>query len=1827
MPVYSGYRIKSLICHGNNTTLYLAEREQDGTLVAIRTPAANNPLPDDINRLRNDYEVTRAISISGVARPLEFVSHAEVPFLVLEYSGSGTLVSEISATNNDLGTFLHYAIQTSRIVGEIHKQGIIHRDIKPQNILIDRFSGSVSITDFGIAARIGDKTLLHSGLLEGSLPYMSPEQTGRMNLAIDIRSDLYSLGISFYEMLVGRPPFTLLDPMEMVHAHIAKTPISPADVNLNVPPIVSDIVMRLLAKNPDDRYQTAFGLALDLRECLDQWEENGSIEDFHLGSMDISGRFLIPKRLYGRDKELGRLTSAVERVSQGRSEILLISGTAGVGKSAFVNEMQKPIIKQRSYFISGKYDQNKLDVPYSALVQAFQDLTRQLLMENEDRIQLWRERLLQALGSGGQVLIDVIPDLELIIGKQPPVPVVDASEALTRFSTLFERFIGVFCRKGHPLVMFLDDLQWADSASLHLLKLMTSHGDESFKYFLVICAYRDNEVFPGHPAYSMLDVVGRSSLSLDQIYLNPLTQYDIAQLLAESLNHSPADVEPLAYLVHKKTGGNPFFARQFLWMLHNENYLSYDPSSAAWVWNLELVERLGVTDNIVDLMTTRIKRLPPASQECLRLASCIGNRFDLQTLSVISKQQKDTTLRLLNSCITEGLVLSESSMPPFNLNMADPSKMIDNPAFRFLHDRVQQAAYNLIPENEQATIHFRIGELLLDYIDPESLKDRIFEVVNHLNLAIELYTVKNAKTQLASLNLQACKKAKSSVAFALALRHIVISNELLDPDSWDTDYDLTLDIHMERMECELVNGMATEAERTFGVILKRAHTDLDKAKAYDMQVIALTNMGRYKEAIESAKIGLKLCGVFLANKPNKAHILWQILRNRVIRGRRKVRDLVNLPDMRDPKLLTAVRILGNLQVAAYYGDSATVVLSQLVTVNLSILHGNAPESSVAYAAMSLILCSTFNRFQEGHAYALLALDLCSRFPEIKYVCQVNYILGAFAFHWVEPIYKSFEYLNKAYESAMEAGTIVWFGNSATTTMRNYLMSGLPLNQIRSKASDFYDSVQKVKHPASGDFMKITTHYANLLQHGIQDDTGQIELEGSKLLHELEQKGPDQNLASMQLYQAIALYILGHSEAAHEYASLVRAQISRGVLYSSCSIPECNFIHTLTSASRYPEASAAAKKGLLRKIKRNQKQMKLWAASCPENYLSRYLIAEAENMRILGKPRQAELLYDQGIESARNNGFVQIQAIANELAGRFHLGQSHTQQAVTYLKNARDSYDRWNATAKANDLEKEFPFLAPSTHNAVTPGTGAHSSVDDLDFNSIMKAAQSLAEEMILDKLLDKLVHIIVENAGAQKGIVVLNHDGRLTVAAQRNVESDEVTLEPISLEDAHFLSRSIVNYAARKRAPLVINDAIIEERFIADPYISQNKPRSILCLPMIHHGDLIGIIYLENNLTTHAFTPDRVELLKLLSTQIAISIENSSLYMTLERSEAKYRSLIDNMLDYIIIIQDQKIVYINRTLESTMGYTSDEVLGHDFVEFLDPEQLNLVMDTHMRRLAGEDVVSDYEIDMLHKNGHIVNVLVSINIINYQGRPAIQGTMKDISDRKRAEEELKKHKDHLEDLVIERTKELADANDTLREEIEQRKKAEETIRHMAYHDVLTGLPNRKHFQERLDQELSRAERLKHCLGVMFIDLDWFKSVNDTYGHEVGDKLLCEVANRLKTAVRKVDIVSRLGGDEFTAVLVDLADPEKAFVVANRMFKVMSPPVRFDDLELDITCSIGISIYPIHGSDGEELLRRADAAMYEAKKIGKNNYQMYQLGVDDELTEQELDEAST
>ncbi|MGE5403453.1 MAG: AAA family ATPase, partial [Candidatus Saccharibacteria bacterium] len=1623
MPTYPGYRIKSLICHGSNTTLYLAEKEQDGTLVAIRTPAVNSPSSDDLTRLKTDYEISRTLSIAGVARALDFVTISELPFLVLEYNGNSTLVSEIASTSNDLGTFLHYAIQISRILGEVHKQGIMHLNIKPQNILVDRFSGSVCITDFSIAAHISNNNLLmQSGLLEGSLPYMSPEQTGRMNRAIDNRSDLYSLGIAFYEMLVGRPPFTGLDPLEMVHAQIARNPIPPAEVNPNLPTIISDIVMRLLAKDPDDRYQTAFGLALDLRECLDQWEEKGRIDDFTLGSMDISGRFLITKRLYGRDKELAQLTNAVEQVRYGRSQVLLISGPAGVGKSALVNEMQQSAIKQKSYFITGKYDQRQLDVPYSALVQAFQDLTRQLLTENEDRIDLWRERLLVALGNSGQVLIDVIPDLELIIGKQPPIPTLDAAEALNRFSSLFERFIGVFCRKGRPLVMFLDDVQWADSASLHLLKLMTSHGDESFRYFLVICAYRDTDAVPGHPAYSMLDVVARSSLNQEHIYLNPLTEHDLARLLADTLSHSLISIEPLANLIHRKTGGNPFFARQFLWMLQDENYLTFDPVASSWTWKLDQIDGLGVTENIIDLMANRIKRLSPESQECLKLAACIGSRFDLQTLAIISKEPPDMTMKHLNACIAEGLVLSEDIIPPYTPYTPDQMNAVSNPLFRFLHDRVQQAAYNLIPKDDRSTIHFRIGELLLDHIEPESLKDRIFEVVNHLNLAIELYTVRNAKIQLASLNLQASKKAKSSVAFTLALRHIVIANELIEPESWDTDYDLTLDIHMERMECELINGMSTEAERTFGVILKRAHTDLDKAKAYDMQVIALTNMGRFKEAIESAKVGLKLCGVSLPNKPSKTHILWQIFRNRIIRGRRNVRDLVKLPDMHDTNLLTAVRILGNLQVAAYYGDAPTVVLSQLITVNLSIQHGNAPESSVAYAAMSLILCTTFNRFKEGHDYALLALDMCSRFPDIKYVCQVNYILGAFAFHWVDHINNSFGYLNKAYEMAMEAGTIVWQGNSATTTIRNYLMSGLPLNHVQAKASEFYDSVQKIKHPASGDFMRIATLFVNQLRSGIPT-TPETDIESTKLLQELESKGPEQNVASLQLYLALARYVLGQPERAHEYAEMVLTHISRGVLYSACSIPEGNFVHSLTSAALYPAASASTQKALLKQIKTNQKQMKIWASSCPQNYHSRYLIAEAEYMRITGKNSRAEELYEQGIQTARDNGFIQIQAIGSELAGRFHMGLSHTQQAVAHLKEALDSYDKWNATAKVKSLEKEFPFLI-STDKTSIQGTTSQGNADGLDFNSVMKAAQSLAEEMNLDRLLEKLVHIIVENAGAQKGIVVLNHDGHLTVEAQRNVESEEVNLDPISIEDAQFLSRSIIHYVARKRTPLVINDAMTEERFISDPYISQNQPRSILCLPMIHQGQLTGILYLENNLTPHAFTPNRVEILNLLSSQIAISIENSSLYMTLESSEAKYRSLIDNMLEFIIIIQDQKIVYINRSLESTMGYTSDEVLGHDFTEFLEPAQLNQVVETHMRRMAGEDVVNEYEIDMLHKDGHIVNVLVSITFIHYQGRPAIQGTMKDISDRKRAAEELKKHKDHLEELVHERTKELA-----------------------------------------------------------------------------------------------------------------------------------------------------------------------------------------------------------
>jgi predicted ATPase/tRNA A-37 threonylcarbamoyl transferase component Bud32 len=950
------YKLIELIYDGTNTYVYRALRESDQTLVIIKTLKAEYPSIEQLTRLRHEYQILKDLEIEGIVKPLALESSQNRLALILSYFEGESLRKFMTNQKLEVTIFLQIAIQLSSILAQIHKNNIIHKDIKSDNILINTKTGQVKIIDFSIASRLlrESQTISNPNLLEGTLAYMSPEQTGRMNCSIDYRTDLYSLGMTFYEMLTGQLPFQTTDSLELVHCHIAKTPTPLQEINSEIPQAVSDIVMKLLAKTAEDRYQSALGLKADLETVYRMLQTSQEAHPFIVGQLDVCSQLLIPQKLYGRELETTILMNAFERVSRGTTELMLVSGYSGIGKSSLVNEVHKPIVRQRGYFISGKFDQLKRNIPYASLIQAFQELMRQILTESADKIAVWKEKLLGSLGSNGQVIIDVIPEVELVIGPQPEVPQLGATESQNRLNRVFQQFIHVFTKPEHPLVLFLDDLQWVDLASLKLIQLLIC--DPNSQYFLMIGAYRDNEVSATHPLMLTIEEIRRNGAVINNIILSPLQLPNVKQLVSDTLHTDQEKSEQLAELVFNKTQGNPFFLTQLLKSLYQDNLLSFHFNEGIWQWDIKRLQGIAITDNVIELMSSQIQKLSEKTQNVLKLAACIGNKFTLEVLSIVNQESWSETAVDLWESLQSGLVfpLNQSYKIPLVMSDAPQKEQLStseeqkNVEYKFLHDRVQQAAYALIQDSQKKETHLKIGQLLLENTTIEERKEKIFTLVNHLNYGIDLLRSESEKNELAELNLIAGRKAKAATAYDFAIQYFKIGLGLLAANSWQSHYDLTLAFYESATETAYLNGDFEQMEKWAAVVLQQAKTQIDKMKVYEVKIQTCMAQVKQLEAIKIGLQALELLGVRLPESPSLSDIQQTIARTAANLAGKSIEDLINLPLMTETDKLAAIRMLTSMGSPTYQAAPTLFPLVICEQVNLSIKYGNAPFSAYGY---------------------------------------------------------------------------------------------------------------------------------------------------------------------------------------------------------------------------------------------------------------------------------------------------------------------------------------------------------------------------------------------------------------------------------------------------------------------------------------------------------------------------------------------------------------------------------------------------------------------------------------------------------------------------------------------------------------------------------------------------------------------------------------------------------------------------------------------------------------------------------------------------------------
>ncbi|SFU73674.1 AAA family ATPase [Pseudoduganella namucuonensis] len=1491
---------------------------------------------------------------------------------------------------------LRIASQLAQALADLHAAQLIHGDIRPANLVIARKHGVLQLMDLGPASAAGTAA-------PGDWAYVSPEQTGRMNRPVDHRSDFYSLGVTLYRMLTGQLPFQGGDPLEWTHCHIARTAPPPRAV-ADIPEAVSAIVMKLLAKLPEDRYQSARGLQADLQRCLAQWQAEGRVDPFPPGADDVSERFQIPHKLYGRERERAALLDAFVRMAaSGEATLVTVSGYSGIGKSSLVHELHQPIVRERGYFISGKFDQFMRDVPYATLAQAFRDLVQQLLAESDERIDDWRQRIQSAVGAHGQLIVDVLPQVELIIGAQAPVPALPPAEAQHRFRQVFQRFMAVFTTHSTPLALFLDDMQWADAASLQFLEHLLPHPDAG--RLLLIAAYRDNEVSAAHPLMAAREAVRANGTPVFDIELAPLSVAHLNQLAADTLHAPAATCLPLTRLIFERTEGNPFFFTQFLSALHKDGVLRHDPASRVWRWDVAQIRGRNLADNVADLMAGKLRRLPEPVRETLRLAASLGNKFDLHQLALVGGLDAEETRRRLAVAADEDLIL------------------LSGGGGKFLHDRIQQAAYALIPAQQHAEVHLRIGRTLVAGLGAGEIDTQLFDLANQFNQGAALLTDLDEKVRVATLNLRAARKAKASVAYASACVYLAAGMALFGERDWDSQHELMFNLWLERADGEFLSGELLMAEQLIASLMLHARSKAERLAVYNQKSRLHVFRSECAQAVDSALAGLRLCGIDLPAHPDwqqveaEYELVWRNL------GARQIEDLAGSPPMQDAERQASMDMLAFLTAPAAFTDFPLFCLTFCRMTNLSLLHGIGNASPYAYALFGFLLGPTFRRYADGYRFGKLASALAERHAGSTYKAEM-YLVAAVNALWTQPVGDAIDFLRLNFHVARETGDVLTACNNWVLLIGARLLQGAPLDAVWQESEKGLDFVCKAKYQDDVNVLTSqrrfianmqgrTAHFSTFSDSGAGTGTGAFD--EAVFEARLQADHTAQPIGRHLLFKMQARYLSGDLAEATAAMQSLRAQ-SWALSNLPHLVLEYHYYAALTLAAMCEAGSADERHGWREQLSAHAEQLREWAENCGPAFADKHALVAAEVARLDGRDSDAMGLYQQAIQSARDNGFVQYEGVAHEAAARFYLARGAATAARAHLCEARDCFARWGAEGKTRQLEQRYPQLPA---RLAPPAAAVDAGMAQLDALSVAKASQAISGPIVLDELIDTLMRIVLESAGAQTGALLLLRGGELELAAQAGLtqQSAEVRLHLGQAPPASTVPETILNYVRRSQTPVLLSDSAKPNPFSADPYLAGGGPKSVLCIPIVLQARLIGVLYLENTLTTHAFTPERITVLELLASQAAISLENALLYAglqqenaerkrveaTLREREARIRRLMESNIIGIFFWDLQgNISDANDAFLDLIAYGRDELAsgGVRWNDFNPPEYAAADARATEEVLRTGKLIS-YEKEFVRKDGRRVPVLIGGALLEGSQDHAV-GFVLDLSERKQAE---------------------------------------------------------------------------------------------------------------------------------------------------------------------------------------------------------------------------------
>jgi PAS domain S-box-containing protein len=1617
----------SVLCEDGERVLcrgWRADGDGARTAVLAVVSAAELATPGFVDRLAHEYALKDELDGGSAARPLALVREHGRTMLLLEDPG-GDPLDRLLGRPMEIGRFLRFATGLSTALRHVHERGLIHKDVKPTNVLVDSATGQVWLTGFGIASRLPRERLALAPpeSIAGTLAYMAPEQTGRMNRSVDSRSDLYSLGVTMYEMLTGALPFMASDPMEWVYCHIAKQPVPAAERLKDVPIVVSAIASKLLAKTAEERYQTAAGVESDLRRCLAQWELERPLEqrglahspsqgaggigrkrplsrggallraktppamwlkEFSLGEHDTPDRLLIPEKLYGREREIETLLAAFDHVvTSGRPELVLVFGYSGIGKSAVVNELHKALVP-RGLFASGKFDQYKRDIPYATLAQAFQSLIRSLLGKSDAELAGWRDALREALDPNGRLMIDVVPELKLLIGEQPPVQELSPQQAQGRLQLVFRRFLGVFARPEHPLALFLDDLQWLDAATLDLIEHLLTHAE--VRHLLLVGAYRDNEVSPYHSLLRTLGTIRKAGGRIQEIVLAPLGLDGIGQLVADAIHSEPERARPLAKLVEEKTGGNPFFAIQFLTALAEEGLIAFDPVVQAWQWDIGRIRARRYTDNVVDLMTGKLKRLSATTQDALKKLACLGNVADIATLALVHGKTEDAMHSALQEATRAGLVFR------------------DDRTYRFLHDRIQQAAYSQIPDEERADLHLSIGRALLASATADELTEHLFDVANQFNRGAARPIDRDEKPQVAAIDLRAGRKAKASAAFESACVYLASGMALLDERDWSSQYELMFSLRLERAECEFLAGNFDTAEQLIVELLQRGTSKVDQAAVYHLKILLHTVKSENAQAVASALTGLRLFGIDIPAHPTWEQVqseyeaVWQLLNGRPIES------LIDLALMTDPEQQAAMQVLSTLLGHAYFTDFHLFCLLACRMVNISTQHGMCGASAHAYGHWGIVLGPVFHRYREGYRSARLACDLVEKHGFIAYRAKAYRSMGIAAL-WTQPITTALDFNQVAFHAANETGDLTYACYSVDRAVLILLLRNDPLDAVWRESERSLDFVQKAGYGGVADDIVSQQRFIATMQGRTATFSTFSDSQFDEAAFEA-QLTADRTALTICYYWILKLkarFLSGDYVEALAAANKAKAQL--WIAAAHIHLVEYFYYTALTVAVLYENGSAEERSGWRDLLTAHEQRLREWADNYPPTFGDKHALVAAEIARLEGRDADAMRLYEQAIRSARENGFVQNEGLANEVAARFYNTRGVETFANACLRNARYCYLRWGADGKVRQLDRLYPQLTASEGHPPTATIGE--PVQQLDVASVVKASQAVSSEIVLPKMIERLMTIALENAGADRGLLILPAEDNHLIQAEAKAVGDQIEVVLCrSLITSVNCPESIVRYVIRARESVILDDTSKSNIFSEDDYLRGRRAKSILCLPLIKQGRLTALLYLENTLSSYAFPPDRIAILELLAAQAAISLENTRLYSDLQEREAKVRRLVEsNIIGVLFWNLEGGIVEANDTFLRIVGWDREDLVSGRvrWSDLTPPEWRD-----HTARAIEEMKMSGsyqaFEKEYFRKDGGRVPVLIGSAAFDEKRDQGVAFVL-DLTERKEAEKKL------------------------------------------------------------------------------------------------------------------------------------------------------------------------------------------------------------------------------